>query len=61
MTGERESEWARAYRQGRAEQVEQQRIANLIALAGIPWLSMTTRQDAAELAATALLGERGQR
>lgn len=51
-----EGAWAREYRQGRAEQVEQQRIANLIALAGLPELSMDIRVDAANRAADALLG-----
>lgn len=40
---EKEGEWAREYRQGRAEQVKQQRIANMIALSESPRLSSTKR------------------
>lgn len=42
--GEKEGAWAREYRQGRAEQVKQQRIANLIALASLEWTTRGTTQ-----------------
>lgn len=37
MSAEKEGIWAREYRQGRVEQVKQQRIANLIALGDSAW------------------------
>lgn len=52
---EKEGDWAREYRQGRAEQVEQQRIANLIALAQLPNVGTARRNQAANAAADALL------
>ncbi len=51
---EEEGSWAREYRQGRAEQVEQQRIANLIALSASPLIDMAARKSAARQAARLL-------
>lgn len=55
MSDQKEGAWAREYRQGRAEQVKQQRIANLIALSASPWVSSATQKYAA-LVAASLLG-----
>jgi hypothetical protein len=44
---EAEGAWARQYRQGRAEQVRQQEIANLIAISSVPFLTVGQRQRAA--------------
>ena len=46
MSDEKEGYWAREYRQGRAEQVKQQRIANLIALGNSPWASVDHKDRA---------------
>jgi hypothetical protein len=54
MTAEKEGPWAREYRQGRAEQVKQQRVANLISLSNSPRVSIATRNYAALVAATLL-------
>jgi hypothetical protein len=51
---EKEGAWAREYRQGRAAQVEQQRIANLIAISDSPYLSSQDRSRAAQEALEAL-------
>lgn len=51
---EKEGAWAREYRQGRAEQVEQQRIANLIAISNSPYLRSHERSWAAAQAFEAL-------
>lgn len=57
---EKEGAWAREYRQGRAAQVEQQRIANLIAISNSPCLSSSERTWAARAALKALAArERG--
>lgn len=57
---EKEGAWAREYRQGRAAQVEQQRIANLIAMSDSPCISSDERSWAARTALKALVaGERG--
>lgn len=47
MTGEKEGAWAREYRQGRAEQVRQQEIANLIAITSVSFLTIEQRRKAA--------------
>lgn len=47
MTGGKEGAWAREYRQGRAEQVRQQEIANLIAITSVPFLTIDQRRKAA--------------
>lgn len=58
---EREGAWAREYRQGRAEQVKQQRIANLIALSASPQLNGIKRGRLAGEAYDALfVGQEGQ-
>lgn len=54
MPDEKEGPWAREYRQGRAEQVKQQRIANLIALSNSPRVSSATRNYAVLVAANLL-------
>ncbi len=51
---EKEGAWAREYRQGRTEQVKQQRIANLIALSDSPCISSEERMWAARTALAAL-------
>lgn len=51
---EKEGVWAREYRQGRAEQVKQQKIANLIAAAQLPQLASVRRRDLADRAYAAL-------
>jgi len=56
---EKEGSWAREYRQGRAAQVEQQRIANLIAISDSPCLSSAERQWAAGVAVKALRAQGG--
>lgn len=57
---EKEGAWAREYRQGRAAQVEQQRIANLIAISNSPCLSSAERQWAAGAAFKALRAQEGR-
>lgn len=54
MSDEKEGSWAREYRQGRAAQVEQQRIANLIAVSASPLLPIDERKRAIRRAARAL-------
>ncbi len=39
--------WADEYAKGRAEQVKQQEIANLIAISAVPFLTIDERRDAA--------------
>lgn len=51
---EKEGAWAREYRQGRAAQVEQQRIANLIAISASPRIPIADRNWAAQQALKAL-------
>lgn len=58
MSSEKEGSWAREYRQGRVEQVRQQEIANLIAISGVPFLTIVERRDAAARAFV-LLGLKG--
>jgi len=48
MTADDEGAWAREYRQGRREQVEQQRIANLIAISASPHISFLNQKWAAD-------------
>lgn len=48
MTADDEGAWAREYRQGRREQVEQQRIANLIAISASPYISSLSQNWAAD-------------
>lgn len=60
MSQEKEGAWAREYRQGRAAAVEQQRIANLIAVSASPLLSITERKRAIRRAARALGVRDGQ-
>lgn len=43
---EKEGAWAREYRQGRTEQVKQQRIANLIAFAALDDITNKSRTRA---------------
>lgn len=57
---EKEGAWAREYRQGRAPQVEQQRIANLIAISDSPCLSSVDRHWAAGAALKALRAQDGE-
>lgn len=57
--GEKEGAWAREYRQGRAEQVEQQRIANLIAISDSPCISAEERRWAASAALKGLVATEG--
>lgn len=59
-SSEKEGAWAREYRQGRAEQVKQQRISNLIAISAVPFLAIEERKQAAKLALDLLIfdGER---
>lgn len=57
---EREGAWAREYRQGRSEQVEQQRIANLIALSRSPYLNGIKRGRLADEAYEALTAAEAQ-
>lgn len=59
---EKEGPWAREYRQGRAAQVEQQRIANMIALSRSPYLSGDKRSRLADRAYEALTatGQEGE-
>lgn len=47
MTADSEGAWARQYRQGRAEQVRQQEIANLIAITSVSFLTIDERRRAA--------------
>ncbi|QLD10907.1 hypothetical protein [Microbacterium oleivorans] len=46
-TADSEGAWAREYRQGRAEHVRQQEIANLIAITSVPFLTINQRRRAA--------------
>ena len=50
----KEGSWAREYRQGRAEQVKQQRISHLIAISASPRISIESRNWAANEALKAL-------
>lgn len=57
MTSETEGDWAKQYRQGRADQVKQQRIANLIALSHSPYLNGIKRGKLADEAYRELRGD----
>lgn len=50
-------EWFEHYANGRAEQVKQQRIANLIALGDSPWAPVDYKDRAIDEAYRELFGE----